>query len=119
MSNRRRADSLQFGAVVVGGDYQGLGIVRSLGRSGFPVCVVDDEPSIARYSRYATHAIRVPLLRVAGFVIVATALALNNLYVSRTFILRDYLAVLAKPRRLGMTKAMGVRSSSRDKKTAV
>src|SRR5207253_2548971 len=44
--------------------------------------------------RSATHASRVPLLRVAGFVIVATALALNNLYVSRTFILRDYLAVL-------------------------
>ena len=63
MSNRRREDSLQFGAVVVGGDYQGLGIVRSLGRSGFPVCVVDDEPSIARHSRYATHAIRVPDLR--------------------------------------------------------
>ena len=31
------------GAVVVGGDYQGLGIVRSLGRRGIPVCIVDDE----------------------------------------------------------------------------
>jgi len=45
------------GAVVIGGDYQGLGIVRSLGRHGVPVCIVDDEHSIARYSRYATHAI--------------------------------------------------------------
>ena len=52
-----------LGAVVVGGDYQGLGIVRSLGRAGFPVCVVDDEPSIARHSRYTTHAIRVADLR--------------------------------------------------------
>ena len=43
----------------MGGDYQGLGIVRSLGRMGFRVCVVDDEPSIAGYSRYATHSIRV------------------------------------------------------------
>lgn len=63
MGARRREDSLQFGAVVVGGDYQGLGIVRSLGRTGFPVCVIDDEPSIARYSRYATHAVRVSDLR--------------------------------------------------------
>lgn len=40
------------GAVVLGGDYQGLGIVRSLGRRGVPVCVIDDEHSIARVSRY-------------------------------------------------------------------
>lgn len=51
------------GALVVGGDYQGLGIVRSLGRRGFPVCVVDDEPSIARFSRYATKGLRVRNLR--------------------------------------------------------
>ncbi|HEX7254505.1 MAG TPA: ATP-grasp domain-containing protein [Gaiellaceae bacterium] len=48
------------GAIVIGGDFQGLGIVRSLGRRGIPVCVIDDERSIARYSRYATHAVRVP-----------------------------------------------------------
>jgi D-aspartate ligase len=40
------------GAVVLGGDYQGLGIARSVGRQGVPVCVVDDERSIARLSRY-------------------------------------------------------------------
>ncbi len=51
------------GAVVVGGDYQGLGIVRSLGRRGVPVCVVDDEHSIARFSRYANHRVTVPDLR--------------------------------------------------------
>jgi D-aspartate ligase len=51
------------GAIVVGGDFQGLGIVRSLGRRGIPVCVVDDERSISRFSRYATHAVRVPDLR--------------------------------------------------------
>jgi D-aspartate ligase len=63
MRKLQAEDSLHFGAVVVGGDYQGLGIVRSLGRTGFPVCVVDDEPSIARYSRYTTHAVRVSDLR--------------------------------------------------------
>jgi predicted ATP-grasp superfamily ATP-dependent carboligase len=52
-----------LGGVVVGGDYQGLGIVRSLGRQGVPVCVIDDEHSIARYSRYTTHTIAVPDLR--------------------------------------------------------
>jgi D-aspartate ligase len=47
-----------LGAVVIGGDYQGLGIVRSLGRQGVPVCVLDDELSISRYSRYATKFVR-------------------------------------------------------------
>ena len=50
------------GAIVLGGDFQGLGIVRSLGRHGIPVCVIDDEKSIARYSRYTTASIRVPSL---------------------------------------------------------
>jgi D-aspartate ligase len=51
------------GAIVIGGDYQGLGIVRSLGRRGVPVCVVDDEQSIARFSRYATHSVSTASLR--------------------------------------------------------
>lgn len=51
------------GAVVLGGDYQGLGIARSLGRHGIPVVIVDDERSIARSSRYAAAGVRVPRLR--------------------------------------------------------
>ncbi|HEX2506213.1 MAG TPA: hypothetical protein VHK22_08415 [Gaiellaceae bacterium] len=51
------------GAVVVGGDFQGLGIARSLGRRGIPVCVVDDERSIARFSRYVRDAVHVDDLR--------------------------------------------------------
>jgi len=51
------------GAVVIGGDYQGLGIVRSLGRRGVDVLVVDDERSIARHSRFTTAAVRVGELR--------------------------------------------------------
>src|SRR5271169_1053561 len=53
----------KVGAVVVGGDYQGLGIIRSLGRHGVPVCVVDDEHSISRFSRYCTHFVKVSDLR--------------------------------------------------------
>jgi D-aspartate ligase len=48
------------GAVVVGGDYQGLGIARSLGRQGVPVVVLDDEQSICRASRYVDRFVRVP-----------------------------------------------------------
>jgi D-aspartate ligase len=58
-----RFANARAGAVVIGGDYQGLGIVRSLGRQGIPVCVIDDEHSIARYSRYTTHWIHVSDLR--------------------------------------------------------
>ncbi len=53
----------RVGALVVGGDYQGLGVVRSLGRRGVPVVVIDDEPSISRFSRYTTRSLRVPSLR--------------------------------------------------------
>lgn len=51
------------GAIVIGGDYQGLGIVRSLGRRGVNVVVIDDEHSISGHSRYATAAVRVAELR--------------------------------------------------------
>ena len=51
------------GAIVIGGDYQGLGIVRSLGRQGIPVCVVDDELSISRYSRYCKKFVKLSDLR--------------------------------------------------------
>jgi D-aspartate ligase len=54
------------GAVVVGGDYLGLGIVRSLGRRGVPICTVDDERSIARFSRFTTYGLRVADLRDEG-----------------------------------------------------
>jgi D-aspartate ligase len=62
---RRRGTSNRWdaGAIVVGGDFQGLGIVRSLGRYGIPVCVIDDERSVSRFSRYTTYAARVPTLR--------------------------------------------------------
>jgi predicted ATP-grasp superfamily ATP-dependent carboligase len=55
---KRRHPPSAVGAVVVGGDFNGLGIVRSLGRHGIPVCIIDDELSISRFSRYATYAVR-------------------------------------------------------------
>jgi D-aspartate ligase len=58
---RARLD--QPGAIVIGGDYQGLAIARSLGRRGIPVCVVDDEHSVARVSRHVQRFVRVPDLR--------------------------------------------------------
>jgi hypothetical protein len=59
---RLRARSDTIGALVLGGDYQGFGIVRSLGRRGIPVCVIDDEPSVARHSQDASHTVWVPRL---------------------------------------------------------
>ena len=49
--------------MVIGGDFQALGIARSLGRRGIPVCIMDDEWSIASYSRYVTRSVRVKNLR--------------------------------------------------------
>jgi D-aspartate ligase len=65
------------GAVVLGGDYQGLGIVRSLGRRGIPVCVIDDEFSISRFSKYCSKFVRVPSLRDER-AIVDTLLGVSN-----------------------------------------
>ena len=52
-----------IGAVVLGGDYRGLGIVRSLGRRGIPVWVVHGSEAVARHSRYCRRSIawRAPL----------------------------------------------------------
>jgi predicted ATP-grasp superfamily ATP-dependent carboligase len=89
------------GAVVVGGDYQGLGIVRSLGERGVPTCVVDDELSIARFSRYAAHAARCKDLRdeeaaVAALIEVGGRLGLDGwvLYPTRD----ETVAALARHR---------------------
>jgi len=44
------------GAVVLGSDYRGLAVVRSLGRRGLPVCVViHGDDILAAKSRYATY----------------------------------------------------------------
>jgi D-aspartate ligase len=50
----------RVGALVVGGEHPGLGVVRSLGRRGIPVVVVDDQQNISSFSRYAERVVRVP-----------------------------------------------------------
>jgi D-aspartate ligase len=70
------------GAVVIGGDYQGLGIARSLGRRGVPVCVIDDEISIARASRFVQDTVRVRDLRTEQALLDALALAHGRLGLS-------------------------------------
>lgn len=52
--------SQDAGALVIGGDYRGLGIVRSLGRHGIPVWVMTDEHLIAATSRYCRRRIARP-----------------------------------------------------------
>jgi D-aspartate ligase len=53
----------EIGALVIGGDHTGLGVVRSLGQRGIPVCVVDDQLSVSFFSRYKRRFIRVKNLR--------------------------------------------------------
>jgi len=67
--------SRDVGAVVIGGGCQGLGIARSLGRHGIPVCLIDDEISVARASRFVQDVIRVPELRTEQALLDALALA--------------------------------------------
>jgi D-aspartate ligase len=71
-----------IGAVVIGGDYQGLGIARSLGRRGIPVCVIDDEIPVARASRFVQDVIRVRDLRTEQALLDALALAHGKLCLS-------------------------------------
>lgn len=52
-----------MGVVVIGGDHPGLGIARSLGRRGIPICIIDDSFSIARFSKYVNRFVRVKDLR--------------------------------------------------------
>jgi predicted ATP-grasp superfamily ATP-dependent carboligase len=61
--------------VVIGGGCQGLGIARSLGRHGIPACLIDDEISVARASRFVQDVIRVPDLRTEQALLDALALA--------------------------------------------
>jgi D-aspartate ligase len=67
------------GAVIIGGDHQGLGIARSLGQHGIPVCVVDDETCIARASRFVKHVVRVRDLHADSSLLVALEAARQRL----------------------------------------
>ncbi len=50
----------KVGAVIIGGTFQALGIVRSLGERGVPVYVLSNRQCIARFSRYKTKFLKCP-----------------------------------------------------------
>ena len=56
----------RVGAVVLGGDFQGLGVLRSLGRQGVPTYLLDSGPCIGRFSRYTAGYRRCPNVRQEG-----------------------------------------------------
>ena len=48
------------GAVITGGDFQGLGVLRTLGRKGIPVIVLDSDHCIGQYSRFKKKFLKSP-----------------------------------------------------------
>lgn len=50
----------KVGAVIIGGDFQGLGILRSLARWNVPVCLLDHELCISRFSKYPKKFMKCP-----------------------------------------------------------
>lgn len=48
------------GALIIGGDYQGLGIARNLAPLKLPVYVLDHELCIGRFSRHVDHFLKCP-----------------------------------------------------------
>jgi D-aspartate ligase len=53
----------RIGAVVIGGHFQGLGILRSLGRQNVPVYLLDMGYCIGMYSRYVKRFLKCPDVR--------------------------------------------------------
>jgi predicted ATP-grasp superfamily ATP-dependent carboligase len=50
----------KIGAVIIGGHFQGLGILRSLARRNVPTYLLDHELCIGRFSRYSQKFIKCP-----------------------------------------------------------
>ena len=48
------------GAIVIGGHFQGLGVIRSLAKHDIPVYLLDSELCIGRFSRYTKKFIKCP-----------------------------------------------------------
>jgi predicted ATP-grasp superfamily ATP-dependent carboligase len=53
----------QVGAIIIGGDFQGLGILRSLSRHNVPTYLLDDGLCIGRFSRYSKRFIKCPSVK--------------------------------------------------------
>lgn len=52
-----------IGAIIIGGDFQGLGILRSLSREAIPTCILDNEISISRFSRHKERFFTCPSVK--------------------------------------------------------
>ncbi len=52
----------EHGAVIIGGDFQGLGIARNLAHAGIPVIIVDPDFCIGRFSRSVRKYYKSPAL---------------------------------------------------------
>jgi len=50
----------KIGAVITGGDFQGLGVLRTLARKGVPIILLDTDYCISRYSRFKKRFFRSP-----------------------------------------------------------
>ncbi len=59
MARHTQHSTPSTGAVIIGGQHPGLGVVRSLGRRGIPTILIDDRPSVASLSRYLGISVRV------------------------------------------------------------
>src|SRR5215813_90964 len=61
----------QPGAIVLGGNFVGLGVVRSLGARGIPVWVFDADrcKSIAQFSRYTTRFVETGKQQIADILL--------------------------------------------------
>jgi len=53
----------KVGAVIIGGHFQGLGVLRSLARRKIPTYLLDHELCIGRFSRYPKRFVRCPNVR--------------------------------------------------------
>lgn len=60
MNKKPRWTSLKTGAIVWGGHFHALGLVRQLAAADIPVVVLDHEPCISRFSKYTKRFIRSP-----------------------------------------------------------
>ena len=49
-----------IGAILTGGDFQGLAVLRSLASKGIPVVLLDHEHSISKYSKYKKKCFHAP-----------------------------------------------------------
>lgn len=52
--------SEKIGAVITGGDFQGLGVMRTLAKKGIPIILLDSDLCIGRFSKYEKKFFRSP-----------------------------------------------------------